>query len=259
MINLDKILQDGKAIYLAYDHGMEHGPIEFDDAAEAIDPNYILKIAADGDYNGVILHKGTAEKYYSLLGADERKTLPLIVKLNGKTNIPDLEPYSSMICTVEEAIELGASAVGYTIYLGSEHESTMLWEFGRIVEDAHQAGIPAIAWVYPRGKWVKEKYESDTNPEIVAYGARVALELGADIAKIKYTGDRKSFAHVVKSAGRCKVVLSGGAKTDDPKEFLQVMKDVMAAGGAGVAVGRNVWKAKDPFKVTNDLKKIVFG
>lgn len=259
MINLDKILQDGKAIYLAYDHGMEHGPVEFDDAEEAIDPSYILRIAADGDYNGVILHKGTAEKYYQLLGADECKTLPLIIKLNGKTNIPELEPFSPIVCAVEEAIELGASAVGYTIYLGSERESEMFVEFSRIVRDAHKAGIPAISWVYPRGKWVKEKYGSDTNPELVAYGARAALELGADIAKIKYTGDRKSFAHVVKSAGRCKVVLSGGEKTDDPKEFLQVMKDVMAAGGAGVAVGRNVWKAKDPLKITEELRKIVFG
>jgi len=183
----------------------------------------------------------------------------LIIKLNGKTNIPDLEPYSPMVCAVEEAIELGASAVGYTIYLGSEKESTMFWEFGQVVRGAHKAGIPAIAWVYPRGKWVREKYGSDTDPELVAYGARVALELGADVAKIKYTGDRKSFAHVVKAAGRCKVVLSGGEKTEDPKEFLQVVKDVMAAGGAGVAVGRNVWKAKDPLKITEELKKIVFG
>jgi class I fructose-bisphosphate aldolase len=259
MINLDKILQDGKAIYLAYDHGMEHGPAEFEDARKAADPSYVLRIAADGDYNGVILHKGVAEKYYSLLGADERNTLPLIIKLNGKTNIPDLEPYSPVVCTVEEAIELGASAVGYTIYLGSEKESTMFWEFGQVVRDAHKAGVPAIAWVYPRGKWVKEKYGSDTNPEIVAYGARIALELGADIAKIKYTGDRESFAQAVKAAGRCKVVLSGGEKTEKEEDFLQTMKDVMAAGAIGVAVGRNVWKHKDPLGMTEKIKKTLFG
>lgn len=259
MVDLDKILQDGKAIYLAYDHGMEHGAAEFEDAEKAIDPSYVLEIAADGNYNGVILHKGVAEKYYQLLGADERNTLPLILKLNGKTNIPDLEPYSPLVCTVEEAVELGASAVGYTVYLGSEKEATMFWEFGQVVREAHKAGIPAIAWVYPRGKWVKEKYGSDTNPELVAYGARIALELGADIAKIKYTGDRKSFAHVVKAAGRCKVVLSGGEKTEKEADFLQTVKDVMAAGAIGVAVGRNVWKAKDPFKVTEDIKRIVFG
>jgi class I fructose-bisphosphate aldolase len=272
MVNLDKILKNGKGLFLAYDHGMEHGFAEFslessegqksEGAAgyiKAIDPQHILDIAYEGGFTAVILHKGLAEKYYESWGADERAAVPLIIKLNGKTNIPDLEPYSPMVCTVEEAVDLGASAVGYTVYLGSEKEPTMLWEFAGIVRDAHKAGIPAIGWFYPRGKWVTEKYGSDTNPEVVAYGARVGLELGADIVKLKYTGDVDSFSHVVKAAGRCKVVLSGGAKTDDPAEFLQVMKDVMAAGGIGVAVGRNVWKSEDPLKVTESLKEIIFG
>lgn len=282
MIDLDKILKDDKALYLAYDHGMEHGAAEFSAESsdlspeasakggasreggtggyiKAIDPQYILDIAYEGGYTGVILHKGTAEKYYASWGADERAAVPLIIKLNGKSNIPDLEAYSPLVCTVEEAVELGASAVGYTVYLGSEKEPTMFWEFGQVVRDAHKAGIPAIGWVYPRGQWVKEKYETDTNPEVVAYGARVGLELGADIVKIKYTGDVESFSKVVKAAGRCKVVLSGGEKTEDPKEFVQIVKDVMAAGGIGVAVGRNVWKAEDPLKVTESLKEVIFG
>ena len=259
MIDLDKILKDGKALFLAYDHGVEHGPIEFKDAKKAEDPSYVLKIATDGDYTGVILHKGIAEKYYPLLGADERGTLPLIIKLNGKTNIPEVEPYAPLVCTVEEAVELGASAVGYTIYLGSEKEATMLWEFGQVVREAHKEGIPAIGWIYPRGKWVKEKFGSDTNPEVVAYAARIGLELGADIVKLKYTGDRESFAKVVKAAGRCKVVLSGGEKTEKEEDFLQTLKDVMAAGAIGVAVGRNVWKHKDPLKMTEKIKKTIFA
>jgi DhnA family fructose-bisphosphate aldolase class Ia len=83
--------------------------------------------------------------------------------------------------------------------------------------------------------------------------------LGADIAKIKYTGDRESFAQAVKAAGRCKVVLSGGEKTEKEEDFLQTMKDVMAAGAIGVAVGRNVWKHKDPLGMTEKIKKIVFS
>ncbi|PIZ40504.1 hypothetical protein COV28_02020 [candidate division WWE3 bacterium CG10_big_fil_rev_8_21_14_0_10_48_23] len=258
MINLGKILKDGKALFLAYDHGMEHGPVEFRDAKKAEDPQFILDIAHKGGYTAVILHKGVAEKYYLSWGADERKCVPLIIKLNGKTNIPDVEPYSPLVCSVEEAIELGASAVGYTIYLGSEKESTMFWEFGEVVREAHRAGIPAIGWIYPRGKWVKEKYGSDTDPEVVAYAARVGLELGADIVKIKYTGDRKSFAKAVSAAGRTKVVLSGGEKTEKEDEFLQTLKDVMAAGAIGVAVGRNVWKDKDPLGMTEKIRKIVF-
>jgi len=259
MINLGKILKNGKALFLAYDHGVEHGPIDFKEAKKAEDPQYVLDIAHRGGYTGIILHKGIAEKYYLPWGADERKCVPLILKLNGRTKIPDIEPYSPLVCTVEEAVELGASAVGYTIYLGSEKEATMLWEFGQVVREAHKVGIPAIGWIYPRGKWVKEKYSSDTDPEVTAYASRIGLELGADIVKIKYTGDQKSFADVVRAAGRCKVVLSGGEKTEKDEEFLQTLKNVMAAGAIGVAVGRNVWKHKDPLKITEKIKKIIFA
>lgn len=270
MVKLEKILKNGRALFLAYDHGIEHGPVEFakdDGFTDAIDPQFILDLAHKGGYTAVVLQKGTAEEYYTRWtpprgqgsarrGADKT---PLIVKLNGKTNIPEVEPYSPLICSVEEAINLGASAVGYTVYVGSEREAEMLEIFGGIVEQAHSAGIPAIGWMYPRGKWVKEKYGTDTNPEVVAYAARVGLEAGADVVKIKYTGDRESFAKAVQAAGRTKVVLSGGEKTEKPEEFLQTVKDVMAAGATGVAVGRNVWKAEDPLKVTEEIKKIVFG
>lgn len=264
---MDKILRNGKALFLAYDHGMEHGPVEFEKAHEAgdheftdsLDPQFILDLAHRGGYTAVVLQKGLAQDYYDVWGADERREVPLIIKLNGRTNVPEIEPFSPLICTVPEAVELGASAVGYTVYVGSEREAEMLEIFGGIVEDAHSAGIPVIGWMYPRGKWVTEKYGKDTNPEIVAYGARVALEVGADMAKIKYTGDVESFTRVVKSAGRTKVVLSGGEKTEKPEDFLQVVKDVMAVGATGVAVGRNVWKSKDPLKVTEEIKKIIFA
>lgn len=267
MVDLDKILHKGKALFLAYDHGMEHGPVEFERAHEAgdheftdsLNPQFILDLAHKGGYTAVVLQKGPARDYYGVWGADERREVPLIVKLNGRTNIPEIEPYSPLICTVQEAVELGASAVGYTVYVGSEREAEMLEIFGSIVEDAHSAGIPAIGWMYPRGKWVTEKYGKGTNPEIVAYGARVGLEVGADIVKIKYTGDVESFRKVVQAAGKTKVVLSGGEKTEDPAEFLQVVKDVMAAGAIGIAVGRNVWKSDNPLEVTERIKEIVFA
>lgn len=165
------------------------------------------------------------------------------------------EPYSTQNCTVDEARSLGAAAVGYTIYLGSERDWEMMERFGQVVRDAHKSGIAAIAWVYPRGKSVKD----DTSPEITAYAARVALELGADLAKIKYCGSEECFRWAVKSAGRCAVVLSGGAKTEDPEEFLETLKAVMKAGAIGVAVGRNVWQADDPLAVATKIKEIVFG
>ena len=177
----------------------------------------------------------------------------MILKLNGKTNLWKGESYSPQVCDVEEAIKLGASAVGYTIYAGSQYEGQMFKEFSRIVREAHSQKIPAIAWVYPRGKDIV----NDQTHDVVSYAARLALELGADIAKIKYSGSLESFRWAVRSAGKTKIVLSGGPKVSDD-EFLRVVINVMKAGGIGVAVGRNVWQNSDPLGISKKIKDIVW-
>jgi class I fructose-bisphosphate aldolase len=248
MVDSSRITTKGKAVFLAYDHGMEHGPSDFND--KNVDPEFILNIAYEAKLNAVVLQKGVAEKYWQ----GKYRHVSLILKLNGKVNIQKGEPYPAQNCSVEEAKRLGASAVGYTIFLGSERDWEMIERFGKIVEEAHREGLAAIAWVYPRGKAVKD----ETSPEITAYAARVALELGADMAKIKYCGSEECFRWVVQSAGRCKVVLSGGPKTEKFEEFLETVSAVMRAGAAGVAVGRNVWQQDDPIEAAKKIKEIVF-
>jgi len=248
MDKLSKITTNGKAIYLAYDHGLEHGPIDL--KGKSLDPKYILDLAVQGGYNAIVLQKGVAEKYYY---PSYQEKIPLIVKLNGKTRLVGGEPISSQVCSVAEAVELGAAAVGYTIYLGSQHEAKMLKEFGRIEEEADRHNLVVIGWIYPRGKGVKD----DDSPEITAYAARVGLELGADMVKIKYCGSKECFAQAVQAAGKTKVVLSGGPKVSD-EEFLEVVRNIMAAGAIGLAVGRNVWQREDPLEITQKIKEIVF-
>src|SRR3989338_10740409 len=109
------LLKNGKALILACDHGLEHGPKDF--TIETINPEYVLDIAVKGKYNAMVLQKGLAEKYK----ANYSKKVPLIVKLNGKTNIPHIEPISLQHCSVKKAADLGAVGVGYTIYLGSKN------------------------------------------------------------------------------------------------------------------------------------------
>jgi len=239
-------------MFLAYDQGLEHGPEDFDLDDKNFDPNFILDIAVKGGFNAIIFQKGLAEKYYT--GSPYQEKIPLIIKLNGKTNLYKGEVYSPLECGVEEALKLGAAAVGYTIYPGSEYETKMIEEFGRVVREAHEKSVPAIAWVYPRGKDIKD----DTARDIVAYAARMALELGADIAKIKYSGSMENFKWAVECAGKTKVVLSGGPKVSD-EEFLEIVKNVMTAGAMGVAVGRNVWQNGDPIGFALKIKQIIFG
>ena len=156
---MSPFLKDGKSMLLAYDQGLEHGPSKDFDGRN-VDPAYIMDTAAKGKFNGVIFQKGVAERFY-----DGR--VPLIVKVNGKTSLPRGEPISRQVCCVEQAASLGAKGVGYTIYLGSQYESKMLAEFGRIQEQAHGRGIAAIArasiMVWDNIPW-KSGLLSATNP-----------------------------------------------------------------------------------------------
>lgn len=233
---LEKIDRDGRGrfAFLAYDQGLEHGPEDFRVNPEAMSPRFVLELARDHDYTAVVFQQGVALATRNLY-----PEVPRLVKLNGKAAIARGEPYSPLLCPVEFAVKaLRAVAVGYTIYAGSEHEARMLAEFAEVVRDAQSFGVPVVAWVYPRGKAVT----SDTAPEIVAYAARIAYELGADVAKVKWTGSVETFRWVCQAAVDTRVVLSGGVKTEKPEEFLKIVEGVMQAGGAGVAVGRNVWQ-----------------
>ena len=244
--SMDAFLRDGKSLLLAYDQGFEHGPsVDFNE--KNIDPAYIMEIAAKGGFNGIVYQKGLAEKYY-----DGR--VPLILKVNGKAGLAKGEPISRQNCSVEYAVSLGAKAIGYTIYLGSEQDGKMFAEFGKVQEAAHERGIPAIAWIYPRGQAV----QNDTSKEIVSYAARVGLELGADAVKIKYTGDPQTFSWAVKAAGKALVYMSGGPKAPTDEDFLNQVRGVMQAGASGLAVGRNVWQNEDPLHMAQLLKQVIF-
>ena len=243
---MSAFLHDGKSVILAYDQGLEHGPsADFDN--RNVDPAFIVELASRGGFSGLALQKGTAEQYYD-------GKVPLILKVNGKSSLPRGEPLARQNCSVEYAVSLGAKAIGYTIYLGSGYEPEMLAEFGRIQEQAHERGLAAITWVYPRGAAV----QNDTSKEIVAYAARTALELGADAAKIKYTGETQSFAWAVRSAGRTKVFMSGGPKAPTDDAFLAQVRGAIDAGATGIAVGRNVWQHADPLKISELIKKVIF-
>lgn len=248
-VSLDRILRNGRGMLLAYDHGFEHGPIDFDE--RSADPKWIMDIADSGHFTGVVCQKGVAAHYYE----KGKHMVPLIVKLNGKTAFhKNEEPVSVQNCTVEEAVELGAVGVGYTIYVGSEHENEMIKEFSEIEKEAHERGLIVIGWMYPRGKHIA----SDTDPETLAYAARLGLELNCDAVKLKYTGDKKTFKNVVEVAGDTKVFVVGGPKTENETELLETAQEVVDCGAVGLAIGRNVWQSAEPLKVAEKLSEIIF-
>ncbi len=240
--------KEGRALILAYDQGLEHGPVDFNE--NNVNPDYVLNLATSGNFTGLIFQKGLAEKYYNNYRGKTK--VPLIVKVNGKTSLTKGDPYSPQVCSVKEAVDYGARGIGYTVYIGSEHEAKIFKEFSEIKKEAYQYGLPIIAWMYPRGKMIK----NDLKREVLAYGARAALELGADIAKMKYNGNIDDLRWMVKCAGRCKLVIAGGSKKT-PEKTLKEAHDSVKAGAAGLAVGRNIWQSEHPQIMSDALNAIV--
>lgn len=250
MVDVNKLLRNGKGFLLAYDQGFEHGPIDFDD--DNVDPQYIFDIAEkSGVFTCIAVQKGIAQKYYQ-----PGYSTPLVIKLNGKTAYHKGEElFSPQNCSVEEAIRLGASGVGYTIYVGSERENESVSEFSSIQEEAHAADLPVILWAYPRGKHIGQEENSKEN---LAYAARLALELGADMVKVAYTGDVESMKWVVKSAGKTKVLVVGGNKTDEVT-VLGKTKEIIEAGAVGWAMGRNVWQSEQPVETAKKIAEVLYA
>ncbi|HTT25997.1 MAG TPA: fructose-bisphosphate aldolase, partial [Thermoplasmata archaeon] len=172
----------GTLLVLPIDQGLEHGPVDFFENPEAQDPEYQYRLARDGRFSAIALHIGLAEKYFHQYAGE----VPLILKLNGKTTIPsDTAAFSALTGTVEDAVRLGADAVGYTVYVGSPAQDRDFEQFRSVRAEADRFGMPVIVWAYPRGEAVGKKGGKESLYAI-DYAARVALELGADIVKLNY-------------------------------------------------------------------------
>lgn len=247
--------RNGTFLFLPLDQGLEHGPVDFFDNPDALDTDYIFRLAIAGNYSGVACHVGLAEKYYPKYAG----RIPLVLKLNGCTNVPSsAQALSTLTGSVEDAVRLGADAVGYTLYLGSPRQDQDIAQLNEIRFDCERSGMPLIVWSYPRGEAIDTKGGRDSLYAI-DYAARVAEELGADVVKInlpKGTSDDSPKPYptldtdvlamakrVVRSAGKCMVLFSGGSKASD-NDLLEKVEICMKAGGTGLIFGRNMWQRR---------------
>jgi len=246
---------NGTMMFLPIDQGLEHGPIDFLVNPPALDPDFQLQLALEGRFSGIVFHIGLATKYMKAYAGK----IPLVLKINGKTNIPsDAQSCSPLDATVEDAVRLGADAIGYTLYVGSPAQDRDFLQFNQVRQDAEKYGMPIIIWAYPRGEAVRAKGGIDSLYAI-DYAARVALELGADVVKVNVPEHEKispdqpkpynemdlgyagGIAKVVASAGRALVLFSGGSKLDD-EDLLTKARMAMENGATGLIFGRNLWQ-----------------
>jgi len=263
-------LCNGTALFLPYDQGLEHGPRDFFANPDAADPGYIARLAVEGGFNGIVLHIGLAGKF----AWDFAGEVPLILKLNGKTEIPsDAEALSPVTATVADAVRLGADAVGYTLYVGTPAQAADIDQYRRVREDASNLGMPLIVWAYPRGSAIEAKGGKDSF-YAVDYAARVASELGADMVKVNFPHPEKrsgvpavydadfssqqAMDAVVRSANRTLVLVSGGERAGD-EAMLEKARQSAEAGATGLIFGRNVWQREhdESLKFVGKLQEIL--
>jgi len=246
---LKRLLPDGKGVVLAFDHGLEHGPLAY--GGVDLSAERIARIAVEGGADAVLLHKGMVKDGVARLLS---RGVSLVIKLTGRTSLSPTD-MQALVSEAEDAVSLGADAIAATIYFNVENEPAMLAQFAGIWSAAREYGLPVIAFAYPRPLPEARRYEE----QFVVPAARAAAEVGADIVKTYYTGDGRSWGAVVKGAGGTPVLAAGGKMREREEEVLGMVREMMSAGGAGIAVGRNVWGREGGAGLLRRITSIVHG
>ena len=262
--NLARILMHGRlggsghVVILPVDQGWEHGPARsFAKNAPAYDPHYHFQLAIDAGLNAYAAPLGFLEA-----GADTfAGAIPLILKANNSNSLAT-EKDQAITASVQDALRLGCSAIGFTIYPSSEYQFEMIEEVREMSLEAKSCGIATVVWSYPRGGNLSK--EGETAVDITAYAAHMAAQLGANIIKVKPPKDfieqpeakkvyesegidisslKARIAHVMQSAfnGRRIVVFSGGAAKDLDGVFAEI-REIAAGGATGSIIGRNTFQ-----------------
>jgi class I fructose-bisphosphate aldolase len=232
-----------KTILLPLDHGVTEGLLpgleDMKTLLQQLDPELV---------QGVILHKGLARELGSFV--DTRQNLIVHLSAGTKHGLP---PYNkSLVCSIQEALRIGADGVSVHINIGNDLEDRMLADLGMVADDAHQLGIPVLAAVFARGGQIV----NELDPTLVAHCIRLGAELGADLVIVPFSGEADSFARAI-AACPVPVLIAGGSRQPGFKKFLEMIKQVMDTGAKGVSIGRNIFQHPEPVKALEMIAKIV--
>jgi class I fructose-bisphosphate aldolase len=260
LMNTGRLGGTGKFVILPVDQGFEHGPARsFAPNPAGYDPRYHIELAIESGCNAYAAPLGFIEHVASDYAGD----IPLILKLNNSDGLSKgVEPCSAITGSVEDALRLGCTAIGYTIYPGSGLRNEQYEPLRQLILEAKEVGLPTVVWSYPRGAGLSK--DGETAVDVAGYAAQIAAQLGAHIIKVKppkahleQAEARKVFekyaipmstlkervAHVVQSAfnGRRIVIFSGG-EAKGTAEVLQEVAEIVAGGAFGSIMGRNAFQ-----------------
>jgi len=281
--NLARILMEGKTggsgklVILPVDQGFEHGPARsFAPNPEAYDPHYHYQLAIDAGLSAYAAPLGMLE-----LGASTfAGAIPTILKVNSSNSLATSKD-QAVTASVSDALRLGCSAIGFTIYPGSEYAFDQMEELRELAEEAKAAGLAVVVWSYPRGPNLDKVAE--TAMDICAYAAQMAALMGAHIIKVKpptnnvsldaakktYESNKidgstlaKRVAHVMQSSfnGKRIVVFSGG-EAKDLDGLYEEVRGLRDGGANGSIIGRNTFQRpkKDALAMLQKIIDIYLG
>ena len=232
--------QDNRTVIVPMDHGVTIGPcMGIENMQKTIDQ--LVKGKADA----ILVHKGIA-KHVDTSGAGR------ILMLSGASNLAPNPNTKVQVCSVQEAVRLGADGVSVHINVGAQDEDKMLMTLGKVADECDMFGMPLLAMMYPRGP----KIANEHAPDVVAHAARMGAELGADIVKTNYTGDVETFKRVVECCP-VPVVIAGGPKAKTAKDVLEMTAEALQAGSAGLSIGRNVFQHENQAAMVKALSAMV--
>ena len=257
LLNHGRLGGTGKLVILPVDQGFEHGPARsFAKNPSGYDPRYHFELAIAAGCNAYAAPLGFLEAGAGEFAGD----IPLILKLNSSDSLyGGSDPCPAVTGSVDDALRLGCSAIGFTIYPASAARDTMYAQIRALSEEAKRKGLAVVVWSYPRGSGISKKGE--TAVDVVAYAAQIAAQLGAHLIKVKpptehieqdaarkvYESEKIPVAtlpdrirHVVQSAfaGRRIVIFSGG-EAKGREDVLNEIRGIAEGGGFGSIVGRN--------------------
>ena len=232
--------QDNRTVIVPMDHGVTVGPIKGLESMQQI-----INQLIEGGVDAVLVHKGIAKRV-------DIDSAGLIVMLSGMSNLSPNVNAKVQVCSVQEALRLGADAVSVHVNIGAQDEDKMLFNLGKVADECEVYGLPLLAMMYPRGPKIQNEHAF----EVVAHAARIGAELGADIIKANFTGNIETFKQVVESCP-APVVIAGGPKCKTSDEVFQTTHDAMKAGAAGLSFGRNVFQHENPTQIVKALSAIV--
>jgi fructose-bisphosphate aldolase, class I len=244
-IRLERIINRNsqRTVIIPMDHGVTVGPIQ-----GLADMRQAISHMVTGGANAILMHKGMVRAGHRGSGGD----VGLIIHLSAGTSLSPDPNAKELVCTVEEAIKLGADAVSIHINLGAETDREMLRHFGLVSERCTEWQMPLVAMIYTRGSKINNEYELEN----IKLAARVGAELGADIVKVGYTGSAETFRQVVEGCP-IPVVIAGGPKMGSDEEIFRMVEGALAAGAAGLSIGRNAWQHAQPTQMVQALSKMV--